>query len=142
MRGDCLCGEISFEIVGTLPKLYQCHCSLCRKQGGSSSNTGLIIAKENFRWLIGEEKTSSYVKATGFRSDFCSKCGSVVPNPFRDKPYVWVPAGSLDDTMPLEIAAHICVGSKASWDLISSGAVQCDTMPTLLELIDLIAPST
>jgi len=139
MRGECICGEIAFEIAGNLPKLYQCHCSLCRKQGGSSSNTGLIVAEENFRWLIGQEKISSYVKATGFRSDFCTKCGSVVPNPFRDRPYVWVPAGSLDDTQPLEIVAHICVASKASWDnQIPSELVQYETMPSLSELIDLV----
>lgn len=139
MRGECICGEIAFEIVGRLPKLYQCHCSICRKQAGSASNTGLIVKKENFRWLIGEEKVSSYVKPTGFRSDFCPRCGSVVPNPFRDRPYVWVSAGALDDAEPLEIVAHICVGSKASWDhQIPSELAQFKDMPTLTELINMV----
>lgn len=139
MRGDCICGEIAFVVFGTLPKLYQCHCSICRKQAGSASNTGLIVKKENFHWLNGKEKITSYVKPTGFRSDFCSKCGSVVPNPFRDKPYVWVPAGSLDDSQPLEIAAHICIDSKASWDnQIPSELTQYEDMPKLSELIDLV----
>jgi len=139
MRGDCICGEIAFEVAGNLPKLYQCHCSLCRKQAGSSSNTGLIVAKENFRWLKGQENISSYVKSTGFRSDFCSQCGSVVPNPFRDRPYVWVPAGALDDSEPLGIVAHICVDSKASWDnQILSELEQYKEMPTLTELIALV----
>ncbi len=139
MRGECICGEIVFEVVADLPKLYQCHCSICRKQGGSSSNTGLIVAEANFRWLTGQENVSSYVKATGFRSDFCSKCGSVVPNPVRDRPYVWVPAVALDDTQPLEIVAHICVASKASWDKqIPPKLAQYESMPMLSELIDLM----
>ena len=143
MRGDCICGEIAFEIVGSLPKLYQCHCSLCRKQSGSSSNTGLIVAAENFRWLKGQDKVSSYVKETGFRSDFCSLCGSVVPNPFRDKPYVWVPAGALDDSEPLEIVAHICLASKASWDHQIPAELACfEDMPTLTELITLVHGKT
>ena len=50
MKGSCLCGAIGFEIDGPYPKLYQCHCSLCRKQGGSVSNTGLIVAADKFRW--------------------------------------------------------------------------------------------
>jgi len=139
MRGECICGEIAFEVVGVLPKLYQFHCSICRKQGGSASNTGLIVDTKMFRWLNGEEKITSYIKPTGFRSDFCAKCGSVAPNPFRDKPYVWVPAGSLDDSSPLEITAHICVASKASWDnQIPAELTQYETMPTLSELINLV----
>ena len=139
MRGECICGEIAFEVSGDLPKLYQCHCSICRKQAGSASNTGMIVAEENFRWLSGEEKATSYVKPTGFRSDFCCTCGSVLPNPFRDRPYVWVPAGALDDSEPLEIVAHICTASKASWDnQIPKEIAQFEGIPTLTELIDLV----
>ncbi|WP_458358993.1 GFA family protein, partial [Vibrio parahaemolyticus] len=29
MKGNCLCGEVSFELSGELPPIYQCHCSLC-----------------------------------------------------------------------------------------------------------------
>ena len=43
MRGNCLCGGVEFEIVGEAPRLYQCHCSLCRKQSGSTSNSSLLI---------------------------------------------------------------------------------------------------
>lgn len=79
------------------------------------------------------------MKDTGFRSDFCSRCGSVVPNIFRNQPYVWVPAGVLDDSEPLDIALHICVASKASWDVISSDVEQMDGMPsTLIAFIDFL----
>ena len=141
MRGECLCGRIAFEISGPLPKIYQCHCSLCRKQSGTASNAGLLVAKEHFRWLKGEGGIASYVKDTGFRGDFCPHCGSVVPNPFRDRPYFWVPAGALDDSEPLEIAVHICTSSKASWDAIAPGTPQFDGLPALSALIDLTAPS-
>ena len=79
MRGNCLCGAVVFEIVGEAPRLYQCHCSLCRKQSGSTANSSLLIESESFRWLGGEDRISSYVKEFGFRSDFCSRCGSPVP---------------------------------------------------------------
>ena len=65
----------------------------------------------------------------------------MVPNPFRDRPYVWVPAGSLDDSEPLEIAVHICTNSQAPWYTIAPGAQQFDDLPELSELIDLTAPS-
>lgn len=96
MRGHCLCTQIQFEVAGTDFKLYQCHCSLCRRQSGSSANAATIAAERNFRWLQGQELISSWVKPSGFRADFCSVCGSPVPNPLRGLPWVWVPTGLLD----------------------------------------------
>lgn len=142
MRGSCLCEKIQFEIIGTLPKIYQCHCSLCRKQGGSSSSSAIIVDAENFRWLLGESQISSYRKATGFRSDFCSHCGSPVPNPLREVPYYWAPAGLLDRSAGLEIGAHLFVASKASWDAIPSNGHQYETMPDLTEFVRTMCPDT
>ncbi len=138
MRGKCLCGLIEFEIAGTFPGLYQCHCSLCQKQSGSSSNTATIVGIENLRWLSGQEHISSWVKDTGFRSDFCSQCGSPVPNPLRNMPYYWVPVGLLDIEQPLQISAHIFVGSKASWDLILPAGTHYETAPELSDFISLL----
>jgi hypothetical protein len=138
MRGSCLCGKVEFQIGGNLPKIYQCHCSLCRKQGGSSSNSAIIVEATNFCWIAGQEHISSYVRPTGFRSDFCSRCGSRVPNPLRTTAYYWVPAGLLDDNMNLEVGAHLFVGSKASWDTIPSNGPQYETMPELSEFIELM----
>ena len=138
MRGQCLCEAVSFEIVGPIPKLYQCHCSLCRKQGGSVSSTATIVAAENFRWLSGQELISSFVKPTGFRSDFCSKCGSTVPNPLRNTPYVWVPSGMIDGTEKLEIAVHVHAGSRATWDTAPLAGTVYEAGPDLLALIQVL----
>ena len=140
MRGSCLCGTIEFEIAGDLPRIYRCHCSLCRKQGGASSSSALIVDAENFRWISGEGRISSYVRPTGFRSDFCPRCGSPVPNRLRDTPFYWVPAGLLDDGAGLAVGAHLFVGSKAPWDELPSGGTRHDTMPGLPELIGMTRP--
>ena len=139
MHGSCLCGAVKFEILGPLSKLYQCHCSLCRKQGGSASNTAAVVSAENLRWLTGKELISYWVKESGFRSDFCSKCGSPVPNPLQEKPYYWVPVGLFDeDQQPLEIALQLYVGSKASWDQAIGPGAQFETMPAGVEFIALL----
>lgn len=135
MYGKCLCGLVMFEVTGEVPKLYQCHCSLCRKQGGASSSTAAIVPNEHFQWLSGHERVFSWVSDTGFRSDFCSKCGSPVPNPVRSKPYYWVPAGLFEGDEKLTINAHLCVGSKASWDVISAPGKHYEDMPELTELL-------
>ena len=138
MRGRCLCGQVEFEIEGDLSKIYQCHCSLCRKQGGSSSNSAIIVEARNFRWIAGQEHISSYVRATGFRSDFCARCGSPVPNPVGTMAYYGVPAGLLEDGANLEFGAHLFVGSKASWDMIPDNGPQYETMPGLSEFIEFL----
>ena len=131
MKGQCLCEQVEFEVLGEAPKLYQCHCSLCRKQGGSSSNTATIVPDGNFRWVKGEGCISTWTKASGFRSDFCSNCGSPVPNPLRGTPYFWVPAGLLEDSDKMQICAHLFTDSKASWDAVPSSATQYATMPDI-----------
>ena len=142
MHGHCLCESIEFEIDSDLPKLYQCHCSLCRRQGGSASNTATIVSSDKFRWIRGAELISSWRKPTGFRSDFCMRCGSPVPNPLRGLPYVWVPAGLLDAPGPLEIVAHIFVDSKAPWDVLPPGGVHFPDAPSVAELTSLLAADT
>jgi len=119
-------------------KLYQCHCSLCRRQGGSLSNAATIVSNEKFRWVRGAEHISSWKKGSGFRSDFCSACGSPVPNPLRDLPYYWVPAGLLEEKDGLEIVAHLCVASKPSWDSAPLRGACYDELPDFSELIELL----
>jgi hypothetical protein len=138
LSGSCLCGAIRFEVDGPFPKLYQCHCSLCRKQGGSVSNTGLIVASDKFRSLGGEELTGKWQRSSGFRSWFCQRCGSTVPNPLRDTGFVWVPAGALDDDGSLEIGAQVFLGSKTSWDRPRTDGLQLEEAPSLAELIEIL----
>ena len=139
MHGHCLCGQIEFEIVGERFKLYQCHCSLCRRQGGSLSNAATIVPNEKFLWLRGTDFIASWKKESGFRSDFCSTCGSPVPNPLSNLPYFWVPAGLLEDSGSLEVVAHLCVTSKATWDTPTNQGARYDELPpSLSEFISLL----
>ena len=142
MIGACLCGEVRFEVDGPYPKLYQCRCSLCRKQGGSVSNTGLIVAADKFRWLAGEPLMTKWTRSTGFRSWFCSSCGSPVPNPLRDTGYIWIPTGLLEGDEQLEIRAQLHVDSKASWDEVLGPGKQFETALELKELIKLLHAET
>jgi hypothetical protein len=138
LEGSCLCGAVRFSLDGPFAKLYQCHCSLCRKQGGSVSNTGLILASDKFRWLGGEELIGKWQRSSGFRSWFCQRCGSTVPNPLRDTGFIWVPAGALDDDGPLEIGAQVYLASKTSWDLPRTDGLQLEEAPSLAELIAIL----
>jgi hypothetical protein len=75
---------------------------------------------------------------TDYRSDFCSKCGSPLPNPLRGRAEYWIPVGLLEDNTKLEIAAHLHIGSKAIWDVVSSSGIQYQEAPALVSLLKVL----
>lgn len=115
MKGSCLCGSVKFEISGDLPNFYQCYCSLCQKVTGSMGITATVIPIENFTWIKGRESIKTFKKPSGYRADFCSECGSSVPNQLRGTPRMWIPAGTLDCAVNSRVVLHIYTGSAASW---------------------------
>lgn len=134
MIGKCLCGEIEFEITGPLPNFYQCHCSLCRKLSGSASDTATFLNKEQFKWLKGRENISSFKTPSGYRSDFCKKCGSTVPHLMQNERQYWIPAGLLEGEVDSEVVSHLFVDSKADWDIIENKGAQHAEMPDMESL--------
>ena len=129
MRGKCLCGGVEFELSGRIPRLYQCHCSRCRRVSGSAANAAMIVGREQFAWAGGEDLIERYATADGWQSHFCRRCGSPLPNPARGDSAWWVPVGLLEDGADLELGAHLYVGSKASWERLAGGVTRFDEMP-------------
>jgi hypothetical protein len=128
MKGSCNCNTVSFEILNEVEGLYQCHCKLCQKQSGSTSNTATIVKGDDFTWLTGENSISHWRKDSGFTSHFCKQCGCPVPNRLRSTNFYWIPMGLVDD-FDINVTTHLFCASKASWDLISDTASRFDGMP-------------
>jgi len=123
-RGSCLCGAVQFEIDGTTTDIGMCHCSKCRKVSGVASNANLMVARDDFEWVSGDEALMKFAMADGWGVWRCSVCGSPVPMLHPGGGAYWVPAGLLDSDPGVGIAAHIFVGSKAPWDEIAGDGLQ------------------
>ena len=138
--GKCLCGTIKFEISGESSRVYQCHCSLCRKASGSSSNSAMLVNSNGFSWLNGENHIMKYSTKSGFKSEFCKKCGSPVPNKSGNGKLYWVPAGLLEEPIDKKIAVHLYVDSSASWDkaFLDDSVPKHSEMPEQLEFLKLL----
>lgn len=134
INGQCLCGSIAFEINGPLPDFYQCHCSLCRRLSGSCSDTATFLAREQFTWLSSNSSIKSFKTETGYRSEFCGRCGSTVPHLMDNGVQYWVPAGLLANVRDSRVVAHLFVSSKAEWDNIEVGGAIYAEMPSMEEL--------
>jgi hypothetical protein len=71
--GGCHCGRVRFEVQAPAQiEVADCNCSLCRMSG----YLYLIVPKERFKLLRGEDALSTYTFNTGVaRHFFCSTCG-------------------------------------------------------------------
>jgi hypothetical protein len=113
--GSCLCGARRYEIEGDLDGVWMCHCSLCRKATGSVGNAILIVPKERFRWLSGEDHAVTYALRATYSATRCKTCGTPLPAE-ADETNVYVTAGTLDEPLGAGIKVHIFCASRADWD--------------------------
>jgi hypothetical protein len=106
--GSCLCGEVTFEVVGEFENFFFCHCSRCRKDTGSAHASNLFSTTAELKWLSGHKaiKTFNY-RSEGHVKSFCVHCGSALPNMQQDGKLLMVPAGSLDTDVHLKPQGHI-----------------------------------
>ncbi len=123
LTGECFCGEIKYEINGSLHDARSCHCSRCRKAFNSQASAYALVEPEEFKWLSGESLLTSYIGAHGFGLQFCSKCGSTLCGIYNDAIH-GVTLGCVNGDPKIELGRHIYVGSKASWEIMPQGENQ------------------
>jgi hypothetical protein len=72
-KGGCHCGKVQFTVEASPDvEANQCNCSICRMSG----YVHLIVPKENFRLISGQDDIQTYTFNTGVaRHMFCRHCG-------------------------------------------------------------------
>jgi hypothetical protein len=129
--GSCFCGGVGFDIARAIGPFELCHCGRCRKASGSAFFPWLLVKREDFTLVRGQELIRSFStpireSPPAYCTNFCARCGSPVPNPFNESPYIEVPAGLLDDDPLIRPDRHIFVDVKSSWFKISDDLPQLD----------------
>lgn len=130
IRGGCLCGGVRFELDRVRGPFELCHCNRCRKVSGSAFLAMVGADPADFRLLAGRELIRRYEapildRPPAYRSSFCSRCGSPVPDPDPNESFFEVAAGTLDDDPELRPDKHIFTELVAPWFEI------CDDLPRL-----------
>ena len=71
--GGCHCGRVRFEVdAPAVLQVDECNCSMCRLTGYQH----LMVARDQFRLLAGQENLVSYRFNTGVAEHlFCKTCG-------------------------------------------------------------------
>ena len=131
IRGSCLCGGVRFEIARAVGPFELCHCSRCRKASGSAFVAFLGVNRVDFRLLQGGDLIETFEaplreSPPPYRTQFCGRCGSPVPDANGDAPWMEIPAGLLDDDPQLRPERHIFVDYKSPWFSITDEVPQLD----------------
>ena len=115
VKGSCLCDAIEYEVELISDKIFNCHCSMCRKSHGAAFATQAFAKGETLKFFKGEDILAEYQGRRGIRT-FCSKCGSRLMNYAADKSqYLSVALSSVDSVIDVQPIAHAFTGSKAFW---------------------------
>ncbi len=115
ITGQCLCGDVRYEIEGKISPIWLCHCGKCRRSSGSAFHASAVVRPEQFHWVSGEQAIREYVDTPGYKTRFCGRCGSPVPAYLESHGLVFLHAGALDEDTGRRVVHHIFVGSKAPW---------------------------
>jgi hypothetical protein len=128
IKGGCLCGAVSFEVVDTFEKLFLCSCDQCRQITGSAFSSNLFVGIEGFNWLEGIADIVSYqVPGRDISKVFCRTCGSGVPWKNGDGTKMVVPAGSLNASLNVAERYRIFASERPEW---ASDLEQISSYPT------------
>jgi hypothetical protein len=122
---------VKFEIDHVQGPFELCHCNRCRKVTGAAFFAGIYVNREDFRLTEGQDLIKHFeapiLRAPPpYRVCFCSRCGSPLPDIFRESNQLEIPAGLLDDDPGLRPDKHIFVEVKSPWFEIKDDLPQMD----------------
>jgi hypothetical protein len=71
-KGSCHCGNVAYEVEGTIDKALACNCSMCQRKGSLL----WFVPYDKFHLLTPEENVSTYTFNKHFiQHRFCATCG-------------------------------------------------------------------
>ena len=118
LKGECLCGQVSWELSGPYEFFGMCQCSRCRKVTGAAFATNLFVKANQFKWISGEDNTGKYAlePPNTFGNAFCKNCGSRAPRFIPSKGWMLAPLGSTMDAPEIK-PTPVCAKDHTDWFL-------------------------
>jgi hypothetical protein len=129
LHGECLCRRVAYQLPDAFEYALMCHCSNCRRATGSAFKPFGGIRSEELKIVRGENLITRFGEGANYDAH-CGLCGSLLYSLVREGDYVHVTLGTLLDPPSTRPTAHIFVGSKAPWDLITDTLPQFEELPS------------
>ncbi|HJN51946.1 MAG: GFA family protein [Pseudomonadales bacterium] len=130
ITGQCLCGDIKYEIGSAPAMTGVCHCKNCQRQAGSAFSTLAGVPKSDFSLTSGELKLyrdSDTDSGNTVERYFCENCGSPIYSAIPGQPdTLFLKTGTMDDTSGFTPQFHVWCDSKQDWVTVEEGVPQMD----------------
>jgi hypothetical protein len=128
ITGRCLCGNVRFQITGSLGPIVHCHCAQCRQATGTAFATNANVRRDEIAFTSGFDGITQYESSPGKFRAFCSRCGSPMFSRSIDDPdNLRVRLGTLEQDPGGRPIVHVWVADKAPWFEIT------DELPQIAE---------
>ena len=116
-KGQCLCGEIKYQVSNIRQQMAHCHYTMCRKFHGAAFSTYGEAKVKNFSWLQGEELLKNYLAPNGTERQFCSNCGSSLTFKSANDTgeVIEFSLGTLDSNIEQRPDVHVFTSNCANW---------------------------
>lgn len=109
VTGSCLCGTVKFSF-GISEKVFDaCHCGMCRKWAGGP---GLGVNPSTPIKYSGEESIKVYESSAWAERAFCKNCGTHLFYRLKDKSFMNIPLGTIDNNGDFKFHVQIFVDSN------------------------------
>ena len=122
IKGQCLCGDITFETIAEPQGASMCHCGQCRRQSGgiwSSANVPVDALK-----ITGE--VNWYASSKIAKRGSCARCGTFLFWKANDEDTISFSLGAVEGDTGLRLTKHIFVADKGDYYDIADGLPQED----------------
>ena len=138
-KGGCLCGEISYELLGSPMVLNRCHCTDCQTGSGSAFGMSMLVKKDDFKLTSGILKSFIRTADSGAKveSFFCDACGvRIYSKALRlNSEHIVLKPGTLQNTDDLNPSADIWLKSKQDWFELPTDTKHLQGQPLFEELV-------
>ncbi|MGJ8611019.1 MAG: GFA family protein [Yoonia sp.] len=112
--GSCLCGGVTFQLIGDLRPSVACHCIQCRKTSGHYVSA-TQVNPDQIRFET-DTTLSWFQSSQKAERGFCNRCGSsLFWRHADDDGRVSVMSGTLDGATGLSTSMHIFTADKGDY---------------------------
>jgi hypothetical protein len=134
LTGRCLCGSVTYSVDAEPIAQAVCHCTNCQRQTSSPFSVVVGVPRDTFE-VEGDTLASFSTTADDHggetQRNFCSACGSPLFSITPAAPqFVFIKAGSLDDSSWLEPALEVWTRSAQPWAPHFESATQLERGPS------------
>jgi hypothetical protein len=116
IKGSCLCGEVKYELTGSINEVAVCHCTQCKRAQGTPFATNAPVELAKCKFSNNSDSIKAYFSSPNKKRVFCDNCGTPLYSQRIDKPEtIRLRLGTVTDGHIPKPSYEIYCESKSDW---------------------------